>query len=320
MNAAQKPNKRKDAINPGMQKPLVYSVSLHVIVLVLATLGLPFFMTKTEPVEMAMTVEIAELADISQTNVVDKPNESEKPEPIPPKPEEPKPVYKQTEAEEPTPPDDLLTPRAPDVEEVPEPPEEKPPEEKPKEELAKIEKPPKPMNKPKPPKPPKPKEEKPKEKPPEEEKPKEPEKDFTSLLKSLTPDQDEAPKPVQAPPQETAETGQTSQIARAGTELSRSELENLNSGVQPCWNVNAGGKDAGQLVVSLQVTVGPDMRVIDVKILDQVRNSSDSHFQAAAEAARRALLNETCRTLRLPPEKYEQWKVFKYNFDPSMLL
>ena len=72
--------------------------------------------------------------------------------------------------------------------------------------------------------------------------------------------------------------------------------------------------------MSLRVFVNPDMTVQNVEILDQIRYGSDSHFRAAADAARRALLNPNYRTLKLPPEKYESWKVFKYNFDPSMML
>lgn len=338
MNAAKKTVKKKPQknasplIDPGMKKPLMYSTGLHIAVVIIATLGLPFLITpKTEPEEMAITVELAELGPISQTSIVGKPHESKKEENEPAKPEEKKPVYKKDEPKpepkpEPekveTPPDDLLTPEKPEVEEVPEPPKEAPPEpEKPIEDKP----PPKPKNKPKLPKPEKLKEEKkPEEKPKEEPKPKEeePEKqeeEFSSLLKSLEPVK-EAEKPVEAAPEENPTDGQTAQLSQEGKTLTRSEEDNLNSGVQPCWNLNAGGKYAEDLIVSLLVSINPDMSVRDVQIIDQGRYGSDSHFRAAAEAARRALLNPNCRNLKLPPEKYESWKVFKYNFDPSMML
>ena len=46
----------------------------------------------------------------------------------------------------------------------------------------------------------------------------------------------------------------------------------------------------------------------------------DRYFQAAAEAARRAVLNVNCQPLQLPPDKYEIWKEIRFNFDPSKML
>jgi len=173
-----------------------------------------------------------------------------------------------------------------------------------------IEVAPKPKVKPKP-------KNKPKPKPPVEktEDVKDEASDFNSLLKSLTPVDPEE----QTPPREEVpdSTGQTSQIADFSKVMTRSELENLNSGVQPCWNVNAGGKNAESLVVTLRVYVNRDRTVRRVDIVDRIR---DTHHQAAADAARRALLNPNCSTLRLPPEKYDRWKEFTYIFDPSQML
>lgn len=301
---------------PNMNRSVGVSFVLHLLIVVLGTVGLPFLMKEPDIREMAITVEMVDLADVSQTTIVDKPQESkeEKPEPTPPAP--PKPVYK-TESEPPPAPD-LLTPEPPEKQEdIPEPPKE--------EKMAELEKP-----KPKPPTPPKPPKNRPKPKPPEpkQEKPKEvkekpkeePEPDISSLLKSVL-NEEQTPTPqTDQKPEENSEPSQTSQIAELAAKLSRSEEDDLNAGVSPCWNVNAGGKDAHTLIVSLRVFVNPDMRVGKVEILDQLRYAADSHFRTAAESARRALLNPKCSTLRLPPEKYEQWKVFRYDFDPSNML
>ncbi len=291
-------NRQNEFISGNMGKPALISIVFHVVVFALATMGLPYLVEEPEPMEMAITVELVDLAEISQTNLLDDPQENE----IDEAPAERKPVYNNTESVP-----DLLSPREPEVEDIPEPPKEKP-----KIDPTLIKKPPKPKNKPRKPKPVPPKqiEEKPKE---------EDQKDFTSLLKSLTPDepdQEPAPKPVEA----QSNQGQTSQVADFSKQMTRSELDDLNRGVQPCWNVNAGGKNAESLLVSLRVFVNPDLRVREVQILDQLRYNADTHFRAAAEAARRALLNPRCSTLRLPSEKYEQWKVFKYTFDPSQML
>lgn len=303
MNATSINPSAESGYNTSLVPSVAISFMLHIAVIVLATLGLPYVMREPIDMEQAITVEIADLAEISQTNKVAPPEEKQEEEPAP---AEAKPVYNNTESAP-----DLLTPQPPDiVEEIPEPPVEK-------KEPEVVEKqkppPPKPKVKPNRPKPKPPAPDKPKEEP------KEPQKDITSLLRSLTPDEPDTPS--ESLPQETpSDQGQQSQIANLTQNLTRSEEDDLNRGVQPCWNVNAGGKMAEELIVSLQVSVNPDMSVRDVKILDQGRYNQDTHFRAAADAARRALINPRCSTLRLPPEKYDRWKVFIYHFDPSHML
>lgn len=291
-------NRQNDFISGNMGKPALISIVFHVVVFALATIGLPYFVEKPKPVEMAITVELVDLAEISQTNFLDDPQENEANE----APAERKPVYNNSDSVP-----DLLSPREPEVEDIPELPKEKP-----KLDPTLIKKPPKPKNKPRKPKPTPPKKI-------EEQLKQDNQKDFTSLLKSLTPDEPDqkpAPKPVET----QSSQGQTSQVADFSKQMTRSEFDDLNRGVQPCWNVNAGGKNAESLLVSLRVFVNTDLRVREVQIIDQLRYNANTHFRAAAEAARRALLNPRCSTLRLPPEKYEQWKVFKYTFDPSQML
>ncbi len=294
MNAV-KVHKQQEFISSSMSKPAAYSFVLHLFVFVLATVGIPYIADRPVPMDLPITVELVDLDEISQTNVNEEPQESE----IPDVPVKRKPLYNKSEDMP-----DLLSPKEPDVEDSPDIPE--PPKENEKPEVTKIEAPPKPKNKPR----------KPEAK--TEERPKEDEKDFTSLLKSLTPDEAEDGKENQLQTKNLA--GQTSQIADFSKQMTRSELDDLNRGVQPCWNVNAGGKNAEELIVDLRVYVNPDLRVRDVQIIDQIRYGTDTHFRAAAEAARRALLNPRCSVLRLPPEKYEYWKVFIYTFDPSQML
>ena len=293
---------------PAMGAPVALSFLFHIGVIIAITFMVPFVVREPIDMEQPMTVDIATLADLNQTDTPapmqdakEKPPEEEQPPPAP------KPVYNNQESAP-----DLLTPQPPDIaEEIPEPPEEKI-------EPEKIEAP-----KPPPPKP-KTKPNRPKPKPPVPDKPKEetkkPEKDINSLLKSLTPDEPEETPPTPEQPINSKSTPRPSQIADFAKELTRTEQDDLNNGVSPCWNVNAGGKYAEDLIVSLQVSINPDMSVRDVRILDQARYSTDSHFRAAADAARRALQNPRCSKLRLPPEKYDHWKTFIYHFDPSHML
>jgi hypothetical protein len=47
---------------------------------------------------------------------------------------------------------------------------------------------------------------------------------------------------------------------------------------------------------------------------------SDPFYRAAAESALRAVLNPQCSPLKLPPDKYEQWKILELTFNPKDLL
>ncbi len=270
-----------------MSKPVILSIAFHILIFVIASVGLPHFAKDIEPLEMAITVEIADLAEV---------NRAETP------PMKPKPIYNNTDNVP-----DLIPLKEVDAGDVPELSADPP------KALPKLSPPPKPRNKPRR----KPKPVKPKPEPPKDEvKPVE-QKDFTSLLRSLTPDEPEE-QTTTAPAPETQEN--VSQVAGFAKQMTRNELSDLNRGVQPCWNVNAGGKDAHSLIVELWVFVNQDRTVREVQIINQRLYNSDSHFKAAAEAARRALLNQQCSTLNLPPEKYDRWKKFKYIFDPSNML
>ncbi len=270
-----------------MKMAAFYSIAFHVGIFILASVGLPHFARDIKPIEMAITVELADLDELNQTNK---------------EPAKPKPVYNKDEKPpERVPLKEIVA--EPEINDVPLPPEKTEPKL-----LDKniIKKPPKPRNKPR--KPEKPVEKKP-EKPNNS-------GDFTSLLKSLTPDEPQE----QTPDHKQISQEPISQIADFSKQMTRSEIAALNQGVQPCWNVNAGGRDAHNLIVELFVFVAQDRSVMDVQIIDQAQYNSDSHFRAAAEAARRALLNPRCSTLNLPPEKYERWKKFRYIFDPSNML
>ncbi len=273
-----------------MRRSVLLSITFHVVVFALIGITIPYFAKDIEPVEMAITVELADLAEVSQTD-----------KKLPP----PKPVYNNTDS-----PPDLIEPKELEAaQDIP-----MPPKDEPKADKEVIKKPPpKPRNKPR-------FEKKPKPDPPKEQKKvKKDKKDFTSLLKSLTPDEPEQETPLESPQAQDPQE-EISQIADFSKQMTRSEMDDLNRGVEPCWNINAGGRDAHKLIVELMVFVNQDRTVREVKIIDQMNYNSDSHFRAAAEAARRALLNPRCSTLNLPPEKYERWKKFRYIFNPSSML
>ena len=90
--------------------------------------------------------------------------------------------------------------------------------------------------------------------------------------------------------------------------------------IQPCWNFPVGTRDAGSLRVLIRIWLNRDGSVRgEPKVLDQARFAGDLRFRAAAEAGLRAVKNPRCSPLRLPPEKFDQWKVLTIDFDPSKL-
>ena len=101
--------------------------------------------------------------------------------------------------------------------------------------------------------------------------------------------------------------------------MTLSEIEAVRRQIQPCWNFPVGTRDAGSLRVLIRIWLNRDGSVRDAKVLDPERIDSDSKLRAAAEAGLRAVNNPRCSPLRLPPEKYDQWKVLTIDFDPSKL-
>ena len=126
--------------------------------------------------------------------------------------------------------------------------------------------------------------------------------DKTALAQSLT---SAIGKAVKAP--------QTKAIAPIGL----SELDRLRKHISDCWQPPIGAKGADQLKVDIQVKLEKDGTVRQAEIADRGRYSSDVLYRAAANAARRAVLD--CQPLPLPPEKYQLWKEFIFGFDPKFM-
>jgi hypothetical protein len=199
---------------------------------------------------------------------------------------------------------------------------------------------PKPMSKPTPPAPPKPEPPKPQPQPDQ----------LTSVLKNVaklkptTPDEAKADKDATSKEKATPEargaagasSGSTGAGAGSSTEtgvgkgvgfgpalgdrLMISEEDALRRQISQCWNMPVGAKEAENLAVEVLIEVNPDRTVREVHIVDEMRLATDRYFRAAAESAVRALRSPKCTPLALNPDKYEQWKVIRFNFDPRDML
>lgn len=275
---------------------LLKSTLFHIALFTVTAFGMPFIAKETLTVTPPINVEILTIDEISQTNRIAPPQpKKEQPKPEPAEP--PKQEVKQMTADLPP---DLATPKPPEIQEVDDVP---PPPEPEKKAAEKKAKPKKPKAKPKAPEPKKTQEDQ-----------------FASLLKNLTPDETKTSIPDEN--QKTSENNgsQLSQIATLSNKMTISELDALRQQIAPCWNVPAGSKYAENLVVEVRAVMNPDGTVQRASILNQSRYNQDSHFRAAADAAIRALRNPRCQPLKLPAEKYNEWKTIVINFDPREML
>ena len=101
--------------------------------------------------------------------------------------------------------------------------------------------------------------------------------------------------------------------------LQRTEIDAVRRQISECWNMPAGARDAENLIVTIRATVAPDGTVTSAVIEDRSR-MGDPFYRAAAESAQRAMLNPRCQPLKLPPEKYEQWKNLRIDFNPKDMI
>lgn len=295
-----------------MRTGTTLSAMLHIAVVLIAWLGLPSLMKPPIDLEQPMVVEVTTVAKVTNPPPPAAPKVEPKPEPPKPQPEPPKPEPK-PEPPKPEPP----KPEPPKPTPKPEPPKPEPKPEPPKAE-------PEPLPEPKPkPEPPKPKaEEQPKfaDITPKA-KPKPPQDDFDSLLKTvekLKRQETQPPPPSKEPAPQAAAKPAPNQPTTADAPLTMSERDAIRAQIERCWNVPAGARDAENLVVEVHVLLNPDGSVTRADIVDNPRYSSDGFYRAAAESAVRAV--RLCSPLRVPPDKYGEWKSMTLTFNPKDMI
>jgi outer membrane biosynthesis protein TonB len=307
-----------------MQFPLILSIVIHIVVVILATFGLPFLTRDYETVETPIIVELVEVAEITQATSSSraKPDKPKTPEPkedkpAPPK-EEPKPPPPPTPAPPPPPP----TPAPPKEEPKPAPPAPTPPPPPPEpaKEAAKVDEPkppvPKPPAKPAPPKP-EAKKEDPKPTPPKKrEEPDDPFKSLMSSVDAMRQDTSkEDPKAKETAPKPTTGAASPVQNAPIGDRATMSEKDAIRAQIEQHWFIDPGALNLENMVVTLQVRINPDGSVVDAQIMDRARYASDSHFRSVAEGARRAAYKAS--PLKYPTQKYNEFKVMEVVFRPE---
>lgn len=99
--------------------------------------------------------------------------------------------------------------------------------------------------------------------------------------------------------------------------LTGGEADTLRTQIESCWQVPTSVRDPKELIVVLAVQVNKDRTVKSAVVVDAARLETDRDFRAMAESAMRAILSAKCSPLKLPSEKYEEWKEITMTFDPS---
>ena len=101
--------------------------------------------------------------------------------------------------------------------------------------------------------------------------------------------------------------------------VTASEIDAVRRQIERCWNLPAGAKDAGDLVVSIRVEMNPDGTPRTAAVDGSSRGQGNPLFQATADSARRAVLNPRCHPFKLPPDKYDRWRTMTLIFNPRQM-
>lgn len=101
--------------------------------------------------------------------------------------------------------------------------------------------------------------------------------------------------------------------------VTASEIDAVRRQIERCWNLPAGTKDAGDLVVSIRVEMNPDGTPRSAAVDGNSRGQGNPLFQATADSARRAVLNPRCHPFKLPPDKYDRWRTMTLIFNPRQM-
>ena len=327
-----------------MRIGLSVSGSVHVVVLAAAVFGLPHLQRDLVQTESLMVFDVVQVAEVTnapppapvEEKVEEAPEPEPEPEPEAPPPPPPPPPPAPAAAPPPPPPPPQEPKPEPTPEPKPVPAPEPPPEPKVRPEPPKpVAAPPVPRPRPEPPKRPAKKEEVRSDAPPDptDTAKKDDTARMTKLLRSL----DDLRQPTPPPPDKDEEAekkdaadrlAEAAKAARqsasekpfdASAEMTISELDAVRLQLRECWIVPAGAKEVANTVVRVAMTMNQDGTVRAAKILDQDRMNADPFYRTVAESALRAVLNPQCSPLALPPEKYDLWRDFVFNFDPRTM-
>ena len=137
----------------------------------------------------------------------------------------------------------------------------------------------------------------------------------STVLKNLE-NQDQDFKKEQETSEATQEEVFTENVSAS---MTISEIDLLRQQLYSCLTIPAGAKALKDLKVLVNIEVNPDRTIKNAVLVNKERSASDKYFRTAAEAAMRAVNNPECSPLKLPEDKYDQWKEINFTFDFSWM-
>ena len=102
--------------------------------------------------------------------------------------------------------------------------------------------------------------------------------------------------------------------------LTLSEEDALKAQIFGCWSIPLGLPYNENLLVRIKLKLKPDGSVIKTEILDHARMNKpgQAFYKVLAESALRAI--QLCQPLRVPTTGYDRWKDLQLNFDAREML
>jgi outer membrane biosynthesis protein TonB len=271
-----------------MRKGIIGSAAIHAGVIVASVVTWPHAFDFSDETPPSIPIELVSISDVTNIMATVAKEDLKAPqpeEPAPPAPEETEAAPPPEEAE--APPPEL------------EPEKAKPLPEMPKQAEADTAPPVKPVA--------------PKAKP----KPEAPKKDQFDVDSVLALLDKRAPK--SAPPANAQVVDKTMKGIGAQNASTMDINDALRNQMYKCWNIPAGSPNPEKLIVSVRVYLtreGKLARPPELAPQSRAAASSDPYMRAASEAALRAV--NVCEPYRnLPLDKYDVWREFSMEFDPS---
>ena len=102
--------------------------------------------------------------------------------------------------------------------------------------------------------------------------------------------------------------------------LSLSEEDALKAQIFGCWSIPLGLPYNENLLVRIKLQLNPDGTISQSEILDHARMNKPGQgfYKVLAESALRAI--KLCQPLRVPTTGYDRWKELQLNFDAREML
>ena len=267
-----------------MTKSLIYSLTFHLVMILLTILSLPFMLREPIDLPPIVSVELIQISDKTS---------------IPYAPKARKLIKETKEKEE----ERLVSEQAPPSAKAKEKPDRIPlPNEK--KEKKKIVK----------------KKQNPEEVKPEIRQSSEFEKKEIVNTNQIAALIDKAKEQETVKKQETEKITQSSQKNNFATGLTLSEEDALRAQIFGCWSVPLGLPYDEDLLVRIKLKLKKDGTITKSEILDHQRMNrpGQKFYKVLAESALRAV--RLCQPLKVPPTGYDKWKEIQLNFNPTEML